>query len=203
MVNELLKEQIAQLHAFSQKTYTPQQYEQLSGAQASTPTPSTIAAASSAPSSTLPTTTVTPARPSTLDTSVAQRGAKVHHRSTSSNVSVPELILTPDASDAKRGGSHGRQRSLTPNTLNDLVSGGGQSSPNSASSGISRLHYNAVTNVDFWVDLRDFLERKLMRGDDEGTSPGATPSGRPRGEAELVKLFEDFFQTQKQHMSGE
>ncbi|KAF8894993.1 bola protein [Gymnopilus junonius] len=29
MVNELLKDQIAQMHAFSQKTYTPKQYEDL------------------------------------------------------------------------------------------------------------------------------------------------------------------------------
>ncbi|KAF6750818.1 bola protein [Ephemerocybe angulata] len=29
MVNNLLKSHIAQMHAFSQKTYTPQQYEEL------------------------------------------------------------------------------------------------------------------------------------------------------------------------------
>ncbi|PPQ80460.1 hypothetical protein CVT26_003928 [Gymnopilus dilepis] len=29
MVNELLKDQIAQMHAFSQKTYTPKQWEEL------------------------------------------------------------------------------------------------------------------------------------------------------------------------------
>ncbi|KJA22192.1 hypothetical protein HYPSUDRAFT_41370 [Hypholoma sublateritium FD-334 SS-4] len=29
MVNELLKDQIAQMHAFSQKTYTPAQYDEL------------------------------------------------------------------------------------------------------------------------------------------------------------------------------
>ncbi|KIM37930.1 hypothetical protein M413DRAFT_448191 [Hebeloma cylindrosporum] len=29
MVNDLLKDQIAQMHAFSQKTYTPTQYEEL------------------------------------------------------------------------------------------------------------------------------------------------------------------------------
>ncbi|KDR74117.1 hypothetical protein GALMADRAFT_124399 [Galerina marginata CBS 339.88] len=29
MINELLKDQIAQMHAFSQKTYTPKQYEEL------------------------------------------------------------------------------------------------------------------------------------------------------------------------------
>ncbi|PPR02832.1 hypothetical protein CVT24_002229 [Panaeolus cyanescens] len=28
-INELLKDQIAQMHAFSQKTYTPEQYEAL------------------------------------------------------------------------------------------------------------------------------------------------------------------------------
>ncbi|KAF9529041.1 bola protein [Crepidotus variabilis] len=29
MINELLKDQIAQMHAFSQKTYTPKQWEEL------------------------------------------------------------------------------------------------------------------------------------------------------------------------------
>ncbi|PPQ69359.1 hypothetical protein CVT25_004751 [Psilocybe cyanescens] len=33
MINELLKDQIAQMHAFSQKTYTPKQYEDLQANQ--------------------------------------------------------------------------------------------------------------------------------------------------------------------------
>ncbi|MCO5596185.1 hypothetical protein L7F22_050245 [Adiantum nelumboides] len=111
MVNELLKEQIAELHAFSQKTYTPQQYEQLSANAAAESSSSTISNGASIPeAAAAAASTTTPNRPSTLDTSVAQRGAKVHHRTTSSNISVPELVLTPDAADesgidGKRGPS--------------------------------------------------------------------------------------------------
>ncbi|PWN37423.1 bola-like protein [Meira miltonrushii] len=211
MVNELLKEQIAELHAFSQKTYTPQQYEQLSANNAADSSSSNIANGASIPQATV----ATPNRPSTLDTSVAQRGAKVHHRTTSSNVSVPELILTPDAADesgidGKRGpssaGGHNRQRSLTPNNLNDMMGGSSTGSPNSASSGISRLHYSTITDTGFWTDLRDLLEKRCMREDASPTSAGATSPGalpnRQRGEAEMVKIFEDFFQSQKIHMSA-
>ena len=215
MVNELLKEQIAELHAFSQKTYTPQQYEQLSANAAADSSSSTIANGASISQAAAATTT-TPNRPSTLDTSVAQRGAKVHHRTTSSNVSVPELILTPDAADessgidGKRGpssaGGHNRQRSLTPHNLNDMMGGSSTGSPNSASSGISRLHYSTITDTAFWTDLRDLLEKRCMREDASPTSAGATSPGampnRQRGEAEMVKIFEDFFQSQKIHMSA-
>ena len=215
MVNELLKEQIAELHAFSQKTYTPQQYEQLSANNAADSSSSTIANGASISQAAAATTT-TPNRPSTLDTSVAQRGAKVHHRTTSSNVSVPELILTPDAADessgidGKRGpssaGGHNRQRSLTPHNLNDMMGGSSTGSPNSASSGISRLHYSTITDTAFWTDLRDLLEKRCMREDASPISAGATSSGgmpnRQRGEAEMAKIFEDFFQSQKIHMSA-
>ncbi|KAF4611418.1 hypothetical protein D9613_003782 [Agrocybe pediades] len=34
MINDLLKDQIAQMHAFSQKTYTPKQYEELQAKEA-------------------------------------------------------------------------------------------------------------------------------------------------------------------------
>lgn len=214
MVNELLKEQIAELHAFSQKTYTPQQYEQLSVNAADSSSSSTIQNGAKTVDTGIASTT-TPNRPSTLDTSVAQRGSKVHHRTTSSNVSVPELILTPDAADesgidGKRNPSsasgHNRQRSLTPNNLNDMMGGSSTGSPNSASSGISRLHYSTITDTAFWTDLRDLLEKRCMRADASPTSAGATSPGalpnRQRGEAEMVKIFEDFFQSQKIHMSA-
>lgn len=225
MVNDLLKEQIAQLHAFSQKTYTSQQYEALSGTPPSQPSNTTAATAGAAAGLGAATAAATgaisggagnqssqaslgsglpSARPATLDTSVAQRGSKVHHRTTSSNVSVPELILTPDAGDSKsgtRGGlGHARQRSLTPNTHNADMGGSSLGSP-SGGSGVSRLHYAQITDIGFWTEMRDFLERRFMRSDDGSTSPSASP-GRPRGESELVKVFEDIFQSQKQHMSG-
>lgn len=226
MINDLLKEQIAQLHAFSQKTYTPQQYEQLSGASAAAAASSSsnmnagngaqsaVTADTANAGASVGSSAATPggnaasgatlgsaaARPSTLDTSVAQRGSKVHHRTSSSNVSVPELILTPDAADTKRSGGHNRQRSLTPNNLNDMVGGSSHGSPGGAS-GVSRLHYNQITSVEFWTELRDFLERRFMRDDSGSASPSPTP-GRQRGEAEMVKVFEDFLQTQKIHMSG-
>lgn len=54
----------------------------------------------------------------------------------------------------------------------------------SGASGISRRHYNQITNTDFWIDLRDALEKRFMT-DDGSASPSASP-GRQRGEAEMV-----------------
>lgn len=145
-----------------------------------------------APSTTAPTASLgSPLgarRPATLDTSTAQRGAKVHHRSTSSSVSIPELILTTDDSKAGKAASNA-PRPLTPSdhpggstSFPDMM-GPGISSPGGGS-GISRLQYNQITNVDFWVGLRDYLESTFMK-EDGSASPSASP-GRVRGEAELV-----------------
>lgn len=254
LVNDVLKEQIAQLHAFSQKTYTPDEYQRLSSQQQQEYAQNSAAETSAATNSqaqqvqsqqTLsPSAGIKPARPSTLDTSVAQRGAKVHHRSTSSNISVPELVLTPDGGDVKDGptksgaqaGHHARQRSLTPNNIAELI--GEQSAQSSPGSGISRRHYQQITSVEFWTELRELLERRFVHqpaaaaaaaaadssivsdvssnggGVATGTSsPGlASPissskrlsrsGGGRSGESELTKIFEDFFATQKQHMSA-
>jgi hypothetical protein len=157
-----------------------QQYAEMSGQAA--PAPS-----ATAPSA-LP-TSKQPPRPATLDTSTAQRGARVHHRSTSSNVSIPELILTTDSTDPKLGSS----TSSTPRPLTPGDHPGGSTSfpdmgahinsPGGAS-GISRLQYNNITSVEFWSGLRDYLESKFMR-EDGSASPSASP-GRVKGEPELV-----------------
>lgn len=130
-----------------------------------------------------------PIRPATLDTSTAQRGARVHHRSTSSSVSIPELVLTTDVTDAKSGrAAANAPRPLTPGDH----SGGSTSFPDmgatisspGGASGISRLQYNQITSVEFWIGLRDYLESKFIKSDGSA-SPSASP-GRVKGEPELV-----------------
>ncbi|UZJ51309.1 hypothetical protein CBS101457_000629 [Exobasidium rhododendri] len=163
LINDLLKVEIAQLHAFSQKTYTPKQYADMST------TPS-VAQAAPAPSATTLSSDAA-RRPATLDTSTAQRGARVHHRSTSSNISIPELILTTDSNDTAGKAALNAPRPLTPGDhpggstqFPDM--GAGLSSPGGSSgSGISRLQYNNITNVEFWNGLRDYLESRFMKED--------------------------------------
>jgi hypothetical protein len=134
-----------------------------------------------------------PARPATLDTSMAQKGTRVHHRSTSSNVSIPELVLTTDVSDTQTGrAAANAPRPLTPGdhpggstSFPDM--GASISSPGGAS-GISRLQYNQITSMEFWAGLRDYLESRFMK-EDGSSSPSASPSpGRVKGEPELVSL---------------
>lgn len=127
-----------------------------------------------------------------LDTSVAQRGARVHHRTTSSNVSVPELTLTtdgPDESSFSGASVSSSSRPITPSdsqttTLPDMGSGNTSISPGAGSS-ISRLHYNRVTSVEFWSGLRDYLEKSFIGQQDGSASPSPSP-GHVKGEAELV-----------------
>jgi hypothetical protein len=189
-----------------------------------------------APSATTPVSSDAARRPATLDTSTAQRSARIHHRSTSSNVSIPELILTTDSNDTAGKAALNAPRPLTPSDhpggstqfpdMGASISSPGGSSGNN----ISRLQYNNITSVDFWNGLRDYLESRFMR-EDGSASPSASP-GRVKGEAELVsakrkkrrgkrcssystlgllsflsniqfKVFEDFLQSQKVHLSGE
>jgi len=161
-----------------------QQYAEMSGQPAPSPTQ-----AAQSPSATTP-SGAAPPRPATLDTSTAQRGSRVHHRSTSSNVSIPELILTTDSNDTAGKAASSAPRPLTPGdhpggTTSFPDMGANINSPGGGS-GISRLQYNNITNVEFWSGLRDYLEGRFMR-EDGSASPSASP-GRVKGEAELVSV---------------
>ncbi|CAO1628873.1 unnamed protein product [Parajaminaea phylloscopi] len=233
LVNDRLKDQIAQLHAFSQKTYTPAQYSDLSGPTANPkakdgsaasalglsssnmPAPSAPSAAPSVPMSPPASSLVAPVTPPPR----FRTSATASHNRTASNVSIPELTLTTDddtlsgrsASKAPRPLSPGTQPGGTTQQLPEMHASPSSSLPSS----ISRLHHSKVTSVDFWEGLRAYLESQLISPASPSvglTSPVASPGpnaaaaaaseARSKGEAELHRLWEDFFQSQKPHLSA-
>lgn len=165
LVNDRLKDEIAGMHAFSQKTYTPQQFVELRSKyeqSAEAPPPGD-------------------APPVTLDSLEVQPPA---------NVAVPELTLTPDAS--------GRSGSDTSAPVSPLPS-------SHVGTGISRLHFARIASVEFWLNLRKELEQEFLHADsvqfDSPDTPRHNPR-RPAGEAEVERVFEDFFLSQKHHLSA-
>lgn len=232
MVNDLLKEQIAQLHAFSQKTYTPQQYEALSGNTSTAAAPAgPVAQEGSKATAPAPTTTqapppftfgsgslAAPSTPPTRSRTSATNAAAAAHNRTASNVSIPELTLTTDDDTLSGKAAHGAPRPLTPSAqpggttshLPDM-----HSSPQSPAPSISRLHYSKISSPEFWEGLRGYLESQLVTNAPGSpavpldSNPLASPSAgsssnsnHVRGEAELVRLFEEFLQSQKPHLSA-
>lgn len=233
MVNDLLKEQIAQLHAFSQKTYTPKQYEALSGNSSSSAagasTKEETASASAQPAAAASPPALAPAAPftfgsgslaapSTPPTRSRAAAAAAAHGRTASNVSIPELTLTTDDETLSGKAAQGAPRPLTPSAqpggttsqLPDM-----HASPQSPAPSISRLHYNKISSPEFWEGLRSYLESQLITNapgspaaglvDNPLASPSAgsnSASSHVRGEAELVRLFEEFLQSQKPHLSA-
>ena len=187
LVNERLKDEIAAMHAFSQKTYTTRQFEELRSkyaAPAQEPAPAPAPAAAPAPDAAAP---VPPA--------VAEAAA-------AHGVSVPELTLTPDAEGGPRLGAAAAA------AVEQGSAPLGMHAPRGPAtiSGISRLHYNRISSVEFWLNLRKGLEEQFLHADAmELDSPGtSSPSAsrRPPGEAEVERLFEDFFLSQKHHLSA-
>ncbi|CAO1626753.1 unnamed protein product [Sympodiomycopsis kandeliae] len=226
MVNDLLKEQIAQLHAFSQKTYTPAQYETLSGksfSSSSSSAPAAAATSAPAPAAGTDASLAKPfsfgslAAPSTPPTkSRSSAAASAAHNRTASNVSIPELTLTTDDETLSGKSAHGAPRPLTPSAqpggttsaLPDM-----HASPQSPAPSISRLHYSKISSPEFWEGLRGYLESQLITNAPgspaavENSNPLASPSANSnsnhvRGEAELIRLFEEFLQSQKPHLSA-
>ncbi|WFD03556.1 hypothetical protein MOBT1_002247 [Malassezia obtusa] len=181
LVNERLKDEIAAMHAFSQKTYTTRQFEEL---RSKSPRPRPRPRRRSAPDAAAP---VPPA--------VAEAAA-------AHGVAVPELTLTPDAEGGPRLGAAAAA------AVEQGSAPLGMHAPRGPAtiSGISRLHYNRISSVEFWLNLRKGLEEQFLHADAmELDSPGtSSPSAsrRPPGEAEVERLFEDFFLSQKHHLSA-
>ncbi|PWN49512.1 bola-like protein [Violaceomyces palustris] len=182
MVNDLLKDEIAQLHAFSQKTYTVKQYEALNKpAQAS-------------PSSDQPMTDHVPPPINTLPASRAT------HNRTASGVSIPELTLTTDDETLSGSARSNTSHPLTPRSQTEYP---GTANPPPQSPSISRLHESRIKSTEFWTGLRSFLELQFLHAtpDVAGvSSPG--PSSRSPGESEVERIFEDFFLSQKHHLTA-
>ncbi|PWN40928.1 bola-like protein [Ceraceosorus guamensis] len=189
LVNDLLKDQIAELHAFSQKTFTPKQYEE-QGAKAVT-VPADV-----------PSTAQAPAPSSTLQgLSPAASGKKSHHRSTSS-ISVPELTLTTDHDDLV-GGPQSGSRPLTPGhqgpSHGPLQDSQGRMT---SSASISNLHLARISSVEFWDGLRAFLEGQFLGPQGEAGSASPNTNGRTKGEAEMSRIFEDVLSSQRSYLTA-
>ncbi|WFD33119.1 hypothetical protein MSPP1_004176 [Malassezia sp. CBS 17886] len=188
LVNDCLKDEIAAMHAFSQKTYTPEQFLELRHKY-------TAESSDSAPAPSL-------AAPP------AARGAGAHGRSDSA-VSVPELTLTPDPDPARRRGnaspdahnasSHSGSSAASP------IQGPRVHTPFVNNTSISRLHYTRIATPEFWLRLKQSLENEFLNSDEaDMESPDAAGASMRRtpGESEVQRLFEDFFLSQKHHLSA-
>ena len=196
MVNELLKDEIAQLHAFSQKTYTVSQYEQMSS---STSSSSSAAAPAPAPSTTKPTSADLQA-PAPIVTSGNSRPS---HNRTASGVSIPELTLTTDDETLSGLSARNAGKPLGPGAQ----PGGSTQFPGTAvppplSPSISRLHENRIRSTEFWTGLRSYLELQFSGPHAEAGAASPGPSGRSPGDAEIERIFEDFFLSQKHHLTA-
>ncbi|KAJ1033882.1 hypothetical protein NDA16_000090 [Ustilago loliicola] len=185
MVNELLKDEIAQLHAFSQKTYTVAQYEQMSSSSAAP-----------APSSTKPTSADLQA-PAPINT-------RPSHNRTASGVSIPELTLTTDDETLSGLSSRNAGKPLGPGAQPGGTSTQypGTAVPPPLSPSISRLHKNRIRSTEFWTGLRSYLELQFSGPNVEAGAASPGPSGRNPGDAEVERIFEDFFLSQKHHLTA-
>lgn len=162
-----------------------------------------------------------PMTPPTKTSRPTHAGAS--HNRTASNVSIPELTLTTDDETISGRAASGAPRPLTPRDqpggttskaapLSDVDYHSSPSSATPASTGISRLHASKIASVDFWEGLRAWLETQMISpaspaANEMATSPLASPGGtggrdQVKGETELVRLWEDFFQSQKPHLSA-
>ncbi|EPQ30990.1 uncharacterized protein PFL1_01179 [Pseudozyma flocculosa PF-1] len=200
MVNALLKDEIAQLHAFSQKTYTVKQYESLSNQSPSTDSkPAEAAAAAAAAPSSSSSDLQAPAPILTTGS-----GSRASHNRTASGVSIPELTLTTDDDSLSGMAAKNAGKPLTPGAQpGGTTQYPGTAVPPPLSPSISRLHENRIRSTEFWTGLRSYLELQFSvpsAAEAGAASPG--PHGRTPGDAEVERIFEDFFLSQKHHLSA-
>ena len=202
LVNDCLKDEIASMHAFSQKTYTPKQFEELKFLY-SRQTPSEKASVS-APAPSL-------SQPTGMHAETAPKNTKAGGEMIpkidipariNENIHVPELTLTP-VSESKHP-----FRSYHP----ELEAGGASVSSvdirhtsSLEGTGISRLHHATIANPSFWQHLRELLRNEVMQEPhDMNVDDDAVSQRRNHelGASEVEQLFEDFFLTQKNHLSA-
>lgn len=201
MVNELLKDEIAQLHAFSQKTYTVAQYEKMSTDASSS------SSAAPAPSLTKPTSAdlQAPAPIITGNSSSSSSSSRPSHNRTASGVSIPELTLTTDDETLSGLSARNAGKPLTPGAQpggSSTTQYPGTAVPPPLSPSISRLHENRIRSTEFWTGLRSYLELQFSGPNVEAGAASPGPSGRSPGDAEIERIFEDFFLSQKHHLTA-
>lgn len=197
MVNELLKDEIAQLHAFSQKTYTVAQYGEMS----LSPNNNNASSSAPAPSSTKLTSADLQAPAPILTNPASSRPS---HNRTASGVSIPELTLTTDDETLSGLSSRNASKSLTPGAQpgGSSTQYPGTAVPPPLSPSISRLHENRIRSTEFWTGLRSYLELQFSGPSVEAGAASPGPSGRNPGDAEIERIFEDFFLSQKHHLTA-
>ena len=202
LVNDCLKDEIASMHAFSQKTYTPKQFEELKFLY-SRQTPSEKASIS-APAPSL-------SQPTGMHAETAPKNTKADGEMIpkidipariNENIHVPELTLTP-VSESKHP-----FRSYHPELEAGSASVSSVDIRHTSSlegTGISRLHHATIANPSFWQHLRELLRNEVMQEPhDMNVDDDAVSQRRNHelGASEVEQLFEDFFLTQKNHLSA-
>ncbi|WFD28398.1 hypothetical protein MNAN1_003408 [Malassezia nana] len=180
LVHDRLKPEIAAMHAFSQKTYTRQQFEELKSKYAS--------AASTQPSSA--------PRTAPASTENAPQVPPIQLPGTPDRATVPELTLTPvlEAKGMALGSSGASSQSEYDMRGSDSLS-------------TSRLYRTRISDPEFWLQIRYTLEAQLMSPNDDTDdmmTDADTSSSRMRvpGQSEVAMLFEDFFLSQKHYLSA-
>ena len=202
LVNDCLKDEIASMHAFSQKTYTPKQFEELKFLY-SRQTPSEKASVS-APTPSL-------SQPTGMHAETTPKNTKADGEMIpkidipariNENIHVPELTLTP-VSESKHP-----FRSYHPELEAGSASVSSVDIRHTSSlegTGISRLHHATIANPSFWQHLRELLRNEVMQEPhDMNVDDDAVSQRRNHelGASEVEQLFEDFFLTQKNHLSA-
>lgn len=180
LVHDRLKQEIAAMHAFSQKTYTRQQFEELKSKYSSGTSPQPSSAPRTVPASAQNAPDVPPIQiPGTPD-----------------RAAVPELTLTPvlEAKGMTFGSSRTSSQSDYDMRASDSLS-------------TSRLYRTRISDPEFWLQIRYTLEAQLMSPTDDTDdmmTDADTSSSRMRvpGQSEVAMLFEDFFLSQKHYLSA-
>lgn len=202
LVNDCLKDEIASMHAFSQKTYTPKQFEELKFLY-SRQTPSEKASVSApAPSLSQPTDMHAETTPKNTKADGEMIPKIDIPARINENIHVPELTLTP-VSESKHP-----FRSYHPELEAGSASVSSVDIRHTSSlegTGISRLHHATIANPSFWQHLRELLRNEVMQEPhDMNVDDDAVSQRRNHelGASEVEQLFEDFFLTQKNHLSA-
>ena len=202
LVNDCLKDEIASMHAFSQKTYTPKQFEELKFLY-SRQTPSEKASVS-APAPSL-------SQPTGMHAETAPKNTKADGEMIpkidipariNENIHVPELTLTPVFESKHPFRSYHPELEAGSASVSSVDI---RHTSSLEGTGISRLHHATIANPGFWQHLRELLRNEVMQEPhDMNVDDDAVSQRRNHelGASEVEQLFEDFFLTQKNHLSA-
>ncbi len=173
------------------------QYEQMSSSSSSSN-------AAPAPSATkpAPTSADLQARHPSSRPPLADQNPRTNR--TASGVSIPELTLTTDEDTLSGLSARNAGKPLGPGAQpgGSSTQYPGTAVPPPLSPSISRLHEQRIRSTEFWTGLRSYLELQFSGPHVEAGAASPGPSGRSPGDAEMERIFEDFFLSQKHHLSA-